>query len=226
MLMVQKLKPIGPYVIGQFVEYVGKPSTDQRRYTLSQRRWHVVQTEPQQETRVEGELEDRGFGSYLPRVPKKVRIVRERYRNVMRPMLTGYVLAGFGPQEVWQTIIDIRGVLRLFMVDGRPVPVGELEMQCLREAEERERQGKPRASKLIAMKAGDFVQVKDGPFASFFGMVAEVDAKKYRLKVDVDIFGRSTPITLDCDQVEVVLDSAARIGGTKRPQYGRPRSPR
>ena len=53
---------------------------------------------------------------------------------------------------------------------------------------------------------GEVVKITYGPFTSMKGTIEEVNAEKQRLKVNVSIFGRETPVELEYTQVDRKLD--------------------
>jgi len=63
-------------------------------------------------------------------------------------------------------------------------------------------EGATRPKPRISFEAGETVRVIDGPFANFTGTVVEVKAEKQKIRVNVSIFGRATPVELDFAQVE------------------------
>ena len=84
---------------------------------------------------------------------------------------------------------------------GVPVPVSDKEVEKIL-GQIKDGVAQPKSG--VDYSVGEKVQVVDGPFASFTGMIEEIDEEKARLKVSVSIFGRPTPVDLEYNQVEKV----------------------
>jgi transcriptional antiterminator RfaH len=195
-----KLFPIGPHLTALLPL---QPASD------LQRRWHVVQTEPQQEGKVAEELDESKFDVFNPQVPKRIRVNPVRHRTVKRPMLPGYVFVGFDvrAEPWWDRIRDMRGVLRLLQIGERPVPVPNPVIEHLRtvEVEENDGTGRPAKGPAITLKIGQFVRILEPfCFAGLFGNVTSIDDKAREIGVEIDIFGRMVPLRLEPEQMEVV----------------------
>jgi transcriptional antiterminator NusG len=117
-----------------------------------------------------------------------------------RRFFPGYVLVKMDmTDEAYHLIKNTPKVTGFLGSEKKPIPISDAEaariMTQVQEGIER-----PRPS--ISFEIGEQVRVADGPFASFNGMVEEVDEERSRIKVAVSIFGRPTPVELEFGQVE------------------------
>jgi transcriptional antiterminator NusG len=129
-----------------------------------------------------------------------VEVRRGQRVNAERKFFPGYVLAKLDmTDQVWHMVKDTPKVTGFLGAGGKPSPVSEKEAEALIK-QIQEGVDSPRPS--ITFDVGEEVKVADGPFASFNGLVEEIDEEKGKLKVSVSIFGRATPVELEYSQVE------------------------
>tara|TARA_B100000029_G_scaffold461464_1_gene493261 strand:- start:29 stop:556 length:528 start_codon:yes stop_codon:yes gene_type:complete len=102
-------------------------------------------------------------------------------------------------KELYHMIKNIQKVTGFLGTTGKPEPVSEKEIDKILG---RIKEGTLAPKTQVTFDIGEQVKVCEGPFASFSGLVEEIDEEKARLKVSVSIFGRPTPIDLEYNQVE------------------------
>ena len=112
----------------------------------------------------------------------------------------GYVLLKADlTKEIYHLIKNLPKISGFLGSEDKPTPISDNEIKRIlgqvSESAINQKSG-------ISFEIGENVKVCDGPFASFNGLVEEIDEEKSRLKVSVSIFGRPTPVDLEFNQVE------------------------
>ena len=172
------------------------------------KRWYIVHAYSNFEKKVaelireqskQRGLEDH-FDEILVPVETVVEVRRGRKVNAERKFFPGYVLVKMDlTDEVYHLIKNTPKVTGFLGSDNKPMPISEVEAnRILHQVQE----GIERPKPSVSFEVGEQVRVSDGPFASFNGVVEEVDEGRSRVKVAVSIFGRATPVELEFGQVE------------------------
>ena len=171
-------------------------------------RWYIVHVYSGFESKVANSIQeqvelrslDDNIQEIMVPTEEVVQIRRGQKINAERKFFPGYVLGKMElSDEAYHLSKDTPKVTGFLGTAGNPSPISEAEAQrVMRQVQE----GIERPKPSITFEVGEQVRVSDGPFASFNGMVEEVDEERARLKVSVSIFGRATPVELEYGQVE------------------------
>ncbi len=171
-------------------------------------RWYVLHVYSGFENKVAEAINEKArklklserVGEIMVPTEEVVEVKRGQRVQAERKFFPGYVLAKLDlSDEVWHMVKDTPKVTGFLGASNKPSPITQREAEALMK-QIQEGVDSPRPS--VTFDIGEEVKVVDGPFASFNGMVEEVDEEKGKLKVSVSIFGRATPVELDYGQVE------------------------
>jgi transcription termination/antitermination protein NusG len=172
------------------------------------KRWYIVHAYSNFEKKVQESIReqvkqrhlDALFDEILVPTEKVVEVRRGRKVDTERKFFPGYVLVKCElTDEAYHLIKNTPKVTGFLGADNKPMPISEVEAgRILHQVQE----GIERPKPSVSFEVGEQVRVSDGPFASFNGLVEEVDDGRSRLKVAVSIFGRATPVELEFGQVE------------------------
>ena len=171
-------------------------------------RWYIVHAYSNFEKKVSESIREQAkqrglvdlFDEVMVPKEKVTEVRRGRKIDAERKFFPGYVLVKMDlTDEAYHLIKNTPKVTGFLGTDNKPMPITEIEAQhILQQVQE----GVERPKPSISFEIGEQVRVSDGPFASFNGVVEEVDDARSRVKVAVSIFGRATPVELEFGQVE------------------------
>ena len=171
-------------------------------------RWYIVHAYSNFEKKVAESIREQAsqrglsekFEEVLVPTEQVVEMRRGRKINSERKFFPGYVLVKCDlTDEVYHLIKNTPKVTGFLGADKKPMPIPDMEANRIKG---QVADGVERPKAAIRFEIGENVRVADGPFASFNGVVEEVDEFRSRVKVAVSIFGRATPVDLEFGQVE------------------------
>ncbi len=172
-------------------------------------RWYVIHAFSGYEKKVVGSLRERielsglgeRFGEILVPTEEVVEMKAGQKRKSERKFFPGYVLVQMDlDDDTWHLVKETPRVMGF--IGGKadqPAPITEKEAKLILQRVEQSGDA-PKPKTLF--EPGEMVRVTDGPFNDFNGVVEDVNYEKSRMRVAVTIFGRSTPVDLDFNQVE------------------------
>ena len=172
--------------------------------------WYIVHTYSGFENKVKESLEQRvaayglqeDIGEVL--IPTEDIVEKRGGREVKsaRRFFPGYILVEMNMTDhAWHVVKNTPKVTGFLGSMGKPQPISEAEAARMLNSKE-QAAAAPKQKMKVDYEIGDSVKVLDGPFASFNGIVEELDFDRSCVKVSVSIFGRATPVELEFEQVE------------------------
>ena len=171
-------------------------------------RWYVVNVYSGSEKKVAESLreqatlkkmDDKILEVFVP-TENVVEIRKGTKVNAEHKFFPGYILVKMElTDETWLVVKNTPRVSGFLGSRNKPQPISDTEVQkIINQVQE----GLERPQTNVNFETGEQIRVIDGPFASFVGIVEDIDTEKNRLKVSVSIFGRYTPVELEFSQVE------------------------
>ena len=173
-------------------------------------RWYVVNVYSGSEKKVAESLreqatlkkmDDKILEVFVP-TENVVEIRKGAKVNAEHKFFPGYILVKMElTDETWLVVKNTPRVSGFLGSRNKPQPITDAEVQKIMN---QVKEGLERPQTNVNFETGEQIRVIDGPFASFVGIVEDIDTEKNRLKVSVSIFGRYTPVELEFSQVEKI----------------------
>jgi len=170
--------------------------------------WYIVQAysgfEKKVADTIKDELKKHNLSEKLEEIlvpTHQVTVVKKGKRTKKeKKFFPGYVLIKIDlSKQIYHLIKNLQKVSGFLGSADKPTPISDNEIKRIlgqvSETAVSQKTG-------MNFEIGEKVKVCDGPFASFNGLIEEIDEEKSRLKVSVSIFGRATPVDLEFNQVE------------------------
>ncbi len=173
-------------------------------------KWYAIQTHGGSEMSVKKAIEmifeqmgiSEKLGDILVPTEDVIEVKNGEKKITERCLYSGYVFANLDlDMDAWHKIQSLPKVSRFIGESKKPTPLSDKDINNIIEKAERKAPPKPK----ISFEVNESVRVTEGPFANFTGVVEEYDMVHGTLKLNVSIFGRSTPVEILYSQVEKII---------------------
>lgn len=173
-------------------------------------KWYAIQTYAGSEMSVKRALEtmirENQIGEQLKEiiVPTEdvIEVKNGKKKITERSLYPGYVFAFIElDTALWHRIQSLPKVGRFIGEAKKPTPLSEKDIALILEKAQKKGAPKPK----IFFEEGESIRITEGPFANFTGIVEEYDMEHGKLRLNVSIFGRSTPVEIMYSQVEKIV---------------------
>ena len=169
---------------------------------MSEAQWYVVHTYSGYENKVkvdiEKTIENRGLQDQILEVSVPLEEVIEvkngTKKQVLRKLFPGYVLINMiMNDDTWYVVRNTRGVTGFVGPGSKPVPLSEEEMMSL---------GFKTPDVVVDFAVGDTVVVTAGAWKDTVGVIRTVNESKQSITINVEMFGRETPVELSFSEIK------------------------
>jgi transcriptional antiterminator RfaH len=153
--------------------------------------WYLAQCKPNAERMATQNLSNQGFNSFLP-LQKLTNRRAQTFQTPLRPLFPGYLFVEINASNAnWRKINSTRGIIRLVRFGLYPCPVLAEVMQSLFANCNEGNIFEPHEM----LKAGDKIQVTQGPFTGFAAKIAKINSNK-RIYMLLEIMGQTSTIAI------------------------------
>ncbi len=172
--------------------------------------WYAIQvysgSEQSVKRGIEQLVQDHGIEEKVDRIvvptEEVIEVKNGEKKITERTLYSGYAFAHIDlDTDLWHKIQSLPRVSRFIGEQKTPTPLAEKDVQNILDKLEQKSAPRPK----VDFETGEMVRIVDGPFSNFTGMVEEYDLDHGKLKLNVSIFGRNTPVEIDYTQVEKII---------------------
>ena len=171
-------------------------------------KWFIAKTLTGQEGKIQRALKERivnykqteSFAEIMVPEETVTTHANGKKRTIKKKLFPGYILIKMIMNDsTWHLVKDTDKITGFVGgTSDKPAPITEEEAAYMTG---QQGEGAKKTKTTIAFEEGESVKVIEGPFASFVGTVEAVN-EKGKIRVNVSIFGRPTPVELDFTQIE------------------------